>query len=197
MKLLVTLSALCLLIAAQARAQMQSASTDELSVSSGISSVTQSTDSNLNEDTNLLRPGPGPGHGGPGIHPGGPGHGGPGIHPGGPGHGGPGWHGGHGWGGGHAGWHGGGPRPGWRNGWRWDFGRHPFWWRVGIEFPLFIWAIDTPQFWWQCTAFDEEMPYSAAAPTRDEAAYNALYDCGGPNYANQCYIPPGYCQLRN
>jgi hypothetical protein len=41
------------------------------------------------------------------------------------------------------------------------------------------------------------MPFSDVAPDMQQAAYGALYACGGPDYAaSGCYIPPGYCQVR-
>jgi len=138
------------------------------------------------------RPG-GPGHGGGvGPRPGGPGHGGGiGPRPGGPGHGGGGWH-------GSPGWHNGGPRPGWNAGWHRDLGWRPGWWRIGFPLPVFFYAPEVPFGYWQCTAFDQnQQSYSASAPGSDEAAYNALYDCGGPDYqGNGCFIPPGYCERR-
>lgn len=39
--------------------------------------------------------------------------------------------------------------------------------------------------------------FSEIGYTRDEAAYNALYECGGDDwdYAG-CYVPEQYCRLR-
>ncbi|PIS11659.1 MAG: hypothetical protein COT73_02825 [Bdellovibrio sp. CG10_big_fil_rev_8_21_14_0_10_47_8] len=135
-----------------------------------------------------MRPGPRPGPG-PGVRPGprpGPGH--PGVRPGRPF---PGPHPG-------PGWHGGGPRPGWHGGWRHDRGWHPGWWYAGISLPYFVWAPESPYGYWQCMAFSEDRQvFSASAPTLNEAAYNALFDCGGPNYQQYgCYIPDGYCRRR-
>jgi hypothetical protein len=60
-----------------------------------------------------------------------------------------------------------------------------------------VFADEIQRNWWQCTAFDEGLEgYSASAPTEQEAQYNALYDCGGNNYADECYIPAGYCNVR-
>lgn len=58
--------------------------------------------------------------------------------------------------------------------------------------------VPAPQGYWQCTAFDQYMrPYSDLGQTEDQAAYDALMMCGGPNYMQMgCYIPPGYCQFR-
>jgi hypothetical protein len=96
--------------------------------------------------------------------------------------------------GGNVGWHDGGPRPGWKSGWTYDRGQRPNWWNVGLIFPAFAFAADLAHGDWQCTAFDQaQNPYSAAADNQEEAQYNALYDCGGQNYAQDCYIPDGYC----
>ncbi len=98
---------------------------------------------------------------------------------------------------GHPGWHDGGPRPGWRFGWDIDYRVRPFWFYDAIVFPRFVFVAEVQRNYYQCTAFDENRnPYSASAPTRQEAAYNALYDCGGPDYADECYVPEGFCQLR-
>ena len=126
-------------------------------------------------------PGPGPHPGpGPGPHPGpGPGphpgpHPGPGPHP-------PGWH----------------EYPGWHDGWHHDGNWHPGWWHEGYIFPVWVW-IDVDDGWWQCTAFNGAMEtFSRVGPDEDQAAYGALYACGGANYQQfGCYIPPGYCQQR-
>lgn len=155
----------------------------------------------------LLQHGGGPGHGGggghpapgphpgpaprpPGPHPVPPPHPGPGPHPGphpGPG---PGPHPGP-----HPGpWR---PYPGWHDGWRWNRGWHPIWWVPGIIWPPWYWG-DVPLGYWQCTAFNQNLqPFSAFGPDMDQAAYGALYACGGPNFEQfGCYIPPGYCQVR-
>jgi hypothetical protein len=89
------------------------------------------------------------------------------------------------------------PHPGWRAGWTWNRGWRPTWWRVGIVFPAWIW-INAPVGYWQCTAFNPRLQsFSAFGPDVNQAAYGALYACGGPNYqAMGCYIPAGYCQVR-
>ncbi|GIL18617.1 MAG: hypothetical protein BroJett040_23680 [Oligoflexia bacterium] len=138
-------------------------------------------------------PGPHPPVPPPGSHPGpvpGPGpYPGPGPQPG--------YGYGHGPWSGYPGWHGGGPRPGWRYDWYWDPYLRPYWWYPGIFFPMFVWYYQSPFYWWQCTAFDYyRYGYSASAPTLNEAAYNALYDCGGFYYWNECYVPEGYCRLK-
>ncbi len=142
---------------------------------------------------------PGGGHPPGGGRPGG-GHPPGGGRPGGgypPGSGRPGGGYGHGPHYGHPGYHSGGPRPGFHHGWSWRHNFHPFWWSAGLLFPAFVWALEIPYGWYQCTAYDEfMMPYMATAPGVDEAAYNSLYDCGGAGYQRTCYIPPGYCQLR-
>lgn len=39
--------------------------------------------------------------------------------------------------------------------------------------------------------------YSEFGQSRDEAAYNSLYECGGEDFeANGCYIPETYCRYR-
>jgi hypothetical protein len=89
------------------------------------------------------------------------------------------------------------PRPGYYDGWRWEpYHRAPRWYHVGIVLP-WVW-INVPVGYWQCTAFNEYMqPISAVGNDVNQAAYNALYECGGANYeAFGCYIPQGYCQLR-
>jgi hypothetical protein len=83
-------------------------------------------------------------------------------------------------------------------GWAWDWNVYPFWWYDGVVFPAFGYAPEVPYNSWQCIAYDEyQNPYVASAPNREEAAYSALYDCGGPQYQQECYIPQGYCNLRN
>jgi hypothetical protein len=140
-----------------------------------------------------FRPGPGPvrpGFGGrPGVGPGyRPGFGGPGFRPG--------------YGGGFRpgfvpGWHGGWSRPGWYGGWFWRHDLFPLWWAAGLTFPLFYFVAEAPIGYWQCTAYDEgQNPFSASGLTQNAAAYNALYDCGGDDYAETCYIPENYCQRR-
>ena len=59
-------------------------------------------------------------------------------------------------------------------------------------------VIDVDDGWWQCTAFNAAMEtFSRVGPDEDQAAYGALYACGGANYQQfGCYIPPGYCQQR-
>ena len=213
MKMLGLLSAICLFLSVQAHAQFSVSSEDESAILAD-QGIANSVDAS--ETTEGFHPGPGPrpgpnpgpGHGGPGPIHGGPGpihggpgpiHGGPGPIHGGPGpiHGGPGHPGFGGWHG-NPGWHGGGPRPGWHDGWRWDYGFHPFWWTAGVWFPLFVWEVATPRLWWQCTAFDQNHDaFTASAPDQQEAAYDAMYDCGGPEAQQTCYIPAGYCQLRN
>jgi len=145
--------------------------------------------------------GPHPGGGGFGPHPGG---GGFGPHPGGggfgprPGGGGFGPHPGGGGFGPHPGGGGFGPRPGFAPGWRFNPGWRPGWLRPGIIFPGFFWIAEASPGYWQCTAYNAEMqPFSDVGPDSNQAAYNALYSCGGPDYqAAGCYIPAGYCQLR-
>jgi len=152
----------------------------------------------------LVKPGPGGGsHGGGqsgGGHAGG-GHSGGGQsgggHTGGGGHGG----GGHGGGGVVHGGHGTRPPghwqhyPGWHHGWHHDRGWHPGWWSAGYVFPPWVWG-DVPYGYWQCTAFNGSLQaFTRFGPTEDEAAYGALYACGGSNFQQfGCYIPEGYCQ---
>lgn len=93
-----------------------------------------------------------------------------------------------------------GPRPGWQSGWHYQRNYHPHWYGPKIVFPGFIWLNINPGVW-QCTAFNQYdqylVPYSYVAVDQGQAAYGALYDCGGPNYqVSGCYIPPGYCQRR-
>ena len=92
-----------------------------------------------------------------------------------------------------------GPTGGWNHpGWSWDYHRYPTWWRPSMSFPIWIWLARVPRGYWQCTAFDESMQaYSAIGHHRDEAAYSALYACGGENFENNgCYVPNGYCRRR-
>lgn len=93
-----------------------------------------------------------------------------------------------------------GPRPGWHSSWHYDHGYHPHWYGPHVVFPGFLWLNVNPGVW-QCTAYNQYdrylAPYSYVAESQDQAAYGALYDCGGPDYqASGCYIPPGYCQRR-
>ena len=93
-----------------------------------------------------------------------------------------------------------GPRPGWHSTWRYPKTYHPHWWAPTITFPGFVWLNVNPGVW-QCTAFNQYdqylAPYSYVASSQSQAAYGALYDCGGRNYqATGCYIPQGYCQVR-
>lgn len=122
------------------------------------------------------------GGGGGGGHGGGGRGGGGGFHP--PGGRGP---------GGHIG--GANPRRGWHNGYQWDHGnRRPNWWQRGHRFPIFVWIPGITAGYWQCTAFNSSnYPYSALGLSIDQAAYNALYDCGGSRGQDLCYIPAGYC----
>jgi hypothetical protein len=176
------------LVKAQAEAQVAPAEGDHALMVFDPQSQSLTTEPLDSEDLIMRGPGGG-GHGG-GGHPGGGFGGG---HPGG------------GFGGhpvGHpGGWHPGGPwrpYPGWHNGWAWDRGWHPGWWRVGIIFPVWVWYADVPVGYWQCTAFNSSMQaFSSIGPDVNQAAYGALYQCGGPNYQQMgCYVPQGYCQLR-
>ena len=90
------------------------------------------------------------------------------------------------------------PHPGWAPGWAWNRAWRPAWWRVGVAFPAFYWAASVPVGYYQCTAFNAAMqPVTQFGPDINQAAYGALYACGGANYqAAGCYIPEGYCQLR-
>ncbi len=65
-------------------------------------------------------------------------------------------------------------------------------------FPIFVFDDTVPAGYYQCVAFDENLDaYTDVGPNPDEAAYGALYDCGGDNYqAAGCYIPDNYCQLK-
>jgi hypothetical protein len=91
-----------------------------------------------------------------------------------------------------------GPRPGFHEGWNYDHGWHPIWWRPGFRFAPFVWIVGVEPGYFQCTAFNGNMQaFSDVGITSNEAAYNALYDCGGTDPAAAgCYIPPGYCNLR-
>jgi hypothetical protein len=208
MKILIFASVLCLALSHKVMAQEEysqemPAEGDHSLMIYDVPTQTFSTEELDSND--LLAPGHGGGggHSG-GGHPGGghPGGGHPGGgHPGG-GHPGGGHPGGGHPGGGHPGgghppggpWH---PYPGWHNGWGWDHNWHPGWWHVGIIFPVWIW-IDVPTGYWQCTAFNSAMqPFSRTGPDQNQAAYGALYACGGANYQQfGCYIPQGYCQAR-
>jgi len=180
MKVLIFASILCLALSQRVLAQEE---VSQEAPSEGDHSLlifdppTQSFSSGELDSNDLLMGHPGGGHPG-GGHPGG-GHPG-GGHPG----------------GGHAPgpWH---PYPGWHNGWGWDRNWHPGWWHVGLIFPAWIW-IDVPIGYWQCTAFNSAMqPFSQTGPDVNQAAYGALYACGGANYQQfGCYIPQGYCQAR-
>ena len=88
------------------------------------------------------------------------------------------------------------PRPGWHPNWRYDYGYRPFWWHPRVVFPIFVWA--APVGYYQCTAFNSALQgFTDYAPSANQAAYGALYQCGGPNYQSVgCYIPQGYCQFR-
>src|SRR5262249_19810280 len=94
----------------------------------------------------------------------------------------------------HSGWR---PYPGWHGGWRWNRGWRPVWVVAGLAFPAWYW-INLPYGYYQCTAFDQNMtPFPEIGTTEDQAAYNALYACGGEDYQTAgCYIPEGYCRLR-
>lgn len=88
-------------------------------------------------------------------------------------------------------------RPGWRHDWQWNKRSRPHWLEFGFTFPAFWWINEVRPGYWQCTAFDSyHYAFSAVGRRQNEAAYNALYDCGGPfNYNNnECYIPNGYCR---
>ncbi len=221
MKMSYFLPVLCLMVGSQCRAQSQTLTTDgaALLANQGVSQQSAEVTDSLQAVQPAAPHGGGGGHGGGGH--GGGGHGGGGH--GGGGHGGGGHgggghgggghgggghgggghggggHGGHGpvHGGGHHGWHGGGPRHGWHDGWRWDFNHHPGWWYAGFVFPGFIWAPEVVVGYWQCTAYNEAQEgYSASALTKDEAAYDALYDCAQDTPDTECYIPEGYCRIR-
>lgn len=93
-----------------------------------------------------------------------------------------------------------GSRPGWHSSWRYERDYHPNWWHPKFVFPGFVWLNVYPGVW-QCTAFNQYdqylAPYTYVGQSQGQAAYGALYDCGGPNYqATGCYIPAGYCQRR-
>lgn len=93
-----------------------------------------------------------------------------------------------------GGWH---HRPGWHHGWKWNFHRYPRWWYPTIILPTWIWVSNIPVGYWQCTAFDEDLnAFSEIGATIDEAAYNALYECGGLDWEEEgCYVPEDYCRL--
>ncbi len=86
-------------------------------------------------------------------------------------------------------------RPGWESRWHWNRDWRPRWADRGIRFPRFIRHTRVPIGYYQCTAFDRNMnAYSASGLSVDQAAYNALYDCGGSDFQMYgCYIPNGYC----
>jgi hypothetical protein len=88
--------------------------------------------------------------------------------------------------------------PGWNANFHYNYGNHPHWFHAGIRFPGFVFVGTFPAGYYQCTAFNEDLqPVTDDGPSLDEAAYAALYSCGGPDYANSgCYIPEGYCQRR-
>lgn len=94
-----------------------------------------------------------------------------------------------------GGWH---HRPGWHHGWKWNFHRYPHWWYPTIILPAWFWVADIPVGYWQCTAFDEDLnAFSEIGATLDEAAYNALYECGGMDWDEEgCYVPEDYCRIR-
>ncbi len=80
-------------------------------------------------------------------------------------------------------------------GWGWDRYWYPFWWYPTILLSPWIWINDIHYDLWQCTAFDQTLePFAAVGRTENEAAYNAIYACGG-QFAG-CYIPPNYCRHR-
>lgn len=89
------------------------------------------------------------------------------------------------------------PYPGYYPGWQWNSSWIPPWVGPAVTWPPFYWQ-PVPVGYFQCTAFNPYMyPYTAFGQTQDQAAYNALGYCGGPNWmAYGCYIPPGYCQYR-
>ncbi len=78
-------------------------------------------------------------------------------------------------------------------GWIWDPIWYPRWWVPSITFPAWYWIAEIPYGYWQCTAFNEYLePFAAIGATRNQAAYNATYACGGQSMG--CYIPHNYCQ---
>lgn len=84
---------------------------------------------------------------------------------------------------------------GWSHGYVWNRSHRPRWVQSGYSWAPWYWY-NTPRGYWQCTAFDDNgTPYSEAGRTEDQAAYNALYECGGGD-VYECYIPAGYCRYR-
>ena len=91
--------------------------------------------------------------------------------------------------------------PGWSPYWVWNpYAWQPAWWawhwQVIIPWGQIGWMPNIPVGTWQCVAFN---PYGAwfvgASPIQNQAAYNALWECGGFTWqASSCYVPPGYCQ---
>ena len=74
------------------------------------------------------------------------------------------------------------PHPQWRDGWRWNQPRPPRW-AIGARFTWF-W-ITVPATYWQCIAFNSSLQaFPQIGPDVNQAAYGALYDCGGPNFEN-------------
>jgi hypothetical protein len=70
-----------------------------------------------------------------------------------------------------------------------------------IEWPQFEWLNGVAPGEWQCTAFNHNdqtlEPYSDIGKTRNQAAYDALYACGGKEWkAEGCYIPAGFCKQK-
>lgn len=181
---------ICMAFAASSKAQSSSPTTSSVDNDTIVDSILTLTPESRGDrghrpgPTPHPRPGSGPSHGGSHNGPLPPPHSGHehapiGHHPG-------------------PGWHDGGPRPGYHHGWNHDHNWRPRWWHLGISLPIFVWSPQSPRGYWQCTAFstDREI-FSASAPDREEAIYNALYDCGGANYEEYgCYIPEGYCQFR-
>jgi hypothetical protein len=80
----------------------------------------------------------------------------------------------------------------WNNYWQ------PTWYYPGIPLPLFSWNYNYPVGYWQCAAFNGNyMTYYGVGSTVEQAAYAALYACGGMYYLSVgCYIPPNYCGIR-
>ncbi len=89
-------------------------------------------------------------------------------------------------------------RPGWYGDWRWNRTWRPGWAYRGVRYPRYYRYPSIPYNYYQCTAFDEYMnAFSAGGRTINEAAYNALYACGGSTFEySGCYIPEGYCSRR-
>jgi hypothetical protein len=139
-------------------------------------------------------------HGGPHnggghvVHP--PNHGGGNHNGGGAVHHNPTGHGGQHYGGQHYGHH--NPAPGWSHTYVYNYHYYPRWYYAGFVFPVWYWAAEVPVGYWQCTAFNQELtPFYATGMTEHQAAYNAMYACGGPSAsAMGCYVPEGYCRLR-